>query len=297
MVAGSGTTLIGVFAIILVLTVALLFVLNRRAVAARGEIARDTRGFFEGKQGVVAGADTSFWGDNATNPVAETTVDPFHAAEEAPLPAPAQAREEPAFTAPATLAVAAASAAALAAGTSRDDTLQLDPVADPIPDPVAAAAASWYTADSNVPTWDEPAPADDRTPATGAIAPEPDALALPAPPNGNGSGNGSGNGGPVLDEAFPLEPTKSATASPSNGSGTAGPFTAAFVATASSGDPVARLLDGLLVGQGDLTQEELRRLELYRPERVLRQCDLVAESLIGRNKGPSLSSPMPARSR
>lgn len=51
-----------------------------------------------------------------------------------------------------------------------------------------------------------------------------------------------------------------------------------------SGDPAAALVASLVQGQGELTQPELRRLELYRPERILAACAVESKNLSGRGK-------------
>ena len=59
--------------------------------------------------------------------------------------------------------------------------------------------------------------------------------------------------------------------------------------TVSLADPVARLVTSLLLGQGDLTEAELRRLELYRPGRVIMVADGMKEQLTGKGKEAQLS--------
>jgi hypothetical protein len=55
-------------------------------------------------------------------------------------------------------------------------------------------------------------------------------------------------------------------------------------AAASAADPVNQLLLSLLEGQGELSQAELRRLELFRPERILEAASVLNESVAGRGK-------------
>ncbi len=85
-------------------------------------------------------------------------------------------------------------------------------------------------------------------------------------------------GGP-FDAAAPVAPV-----------GTA-PLTPAFAVTAAvapltphpgGSDPAAALVTSLLQSSGDLSPEELRRLELYRPERIMAAADVMAEKLGGR---------------
>ena len=168
--------------------------------------------------------------------------------------------------------------AAAAAGAA-----SASPVDDADPALGSPVQPTRYTADSAVPTWDDPTgPIDPVAPLDGVTL---DPLESdPAPQNGNGGqpapptaamtevGESSGNGA-----------STPADKGPSNASATSGLFATAFV-PAPMGDPIARLVDGLLEEHGDLTQEELRRLELYRPERVLAYTDQVVESVSGRGK-------------
>jgi hypothetical protein len=54
-------------------------------------------------------------------------------------------------------------------------------------------------------------------------------------------------------------------------------------------DPVSYLVGSLLEGQGDLSEPELRRLELYRPAKVIAVAELLKEQLAGKGRETKLA--------
>jgi hypothetical protein len=87
----------------------------------------------------------------------------------------------------------------------------------------------------------------------------------------------------VSDEVGPTEHIAAVMVSP-NGHGASASVSSAYTPAASLVDPVAALVVSLIDGQGELSQTELRRLELFRPERVLEAVAELSEKLAARGK-------------
>ena len=171
MMGGGMSSVLGVIVVLLMLTIALLYILNRKAVAARDEFQQDKATFFDPAFATAQGEAASFW--------------------------------------------------------------SMDPGPTPSLDLLVGSAAPAAAAQP-----DGPEAADDDVPP----APHWDPL-------------------PV---------------------GTATLTTVAPVVALS--DPVAAVVEGLLEGAGDLTPEELRRLELYRPQRVIEYATEAQAALTGRGR-------------
>lgn len=161
---GGMSSFLGVIVVFLMLTVALLFFLNRKAVSVRHEFEHESRSFFAPEFASGDGEAGSFWSQQS--------------------------------------------------GT----TPSLDLVMG-----VSAGAP--------------PTPFEEREPVIPAVAP-------PSP----------------LTTTVSLDP----------------------VMAVASSDPVAIVVEGLLEGTGELTPDDLRRLELYRPERVIQYAEQVQAHLQGR---------------
>ena len=133
------------------------------------------------------------------------------------------------------------------------------PLSRPIPwrTPVIAPAPATEAAESVIEWEAEPIVEDEA-----ATAPAPEAVTAPEEP---------------YRQAPPVEPARPAGAQAPPAAGT--PLA----------DPVAYLIASLLEGQGDLTEAELRRLELYRPGRVITVAEGLKAQMTGKGKEARLS--------
>lgn len=128
-----------------------------------------------------------------------------------------------------------------------------DPVANAVPAPAPATEAA-----ESVIEWEAEPIIEDEA----ATAPAPEAATAPEEP---------------YQQAPPVEPARPAGAQAPPAAGT--PLA----------DPVAYLIASLLEGQGDLTEAELRRLELYRPGRVITVAEGLKAQVTGKGKEARLS--------
>lgn len=128
---------------------------------------------------------------------------------------------------------------------------------DPYVDPEAGQAGSLggFDLDST--------PVTGQTPAT----PPPSGLQEPLPPDA-----------PDASSRRKAAPVAAAVTSPFANA-------PARAATSTGDDYVRKVVAGLLEGQGDFSGPEMRRLELLRPEKILKAVDELEPTITGRNKG------------